>query len=44
MACQVTTPQTARLPLKMTQLPSGPMAKVSSDFLVSYQQQNIYYW
>ena len=32
MACQVTAPQTARLPLKMTELPKGPMAKVSSDF------------
>ena len=32
MACKVTTPQTARLPLKMTELPKGPMAKVSSDF------------
>ena len=32
MACQVTTPQTSRLRLKMTKLPKGPMAKVSSDF------------
>ena len=43
MACQVTTPQTARLPLKikmtelplkikMTELPNRPMAKISSDF------------
>ena len=32
MACQVKTPQTARLPLKMTELQKGPMAKVSNDF------------
>ena len=32
MACQVTTPQTARLPLKMTELPNEAMEKVSSDF------------
>ena len=32
MACQVTTPQTARLPLKMTEKPKRPMAKVSSNF------------
>ena len=32
MACQVTTPQTEKLLLKMTELPSGPMAKVSNDF------------
>ena len=38
MACQVTIPQTAMLPLKMTKLPKGPMAKVSSDFMVPYQQ------
>ena len=31
-ACQVTTPQTARLPLKMTEFPKGPMVKVISDF------------
>ena len=32
MACQVVTPQTLKLPLKMTPLPDGVMEKVAADF------------
>ena len=32
MSCQVATPQTSRMPLKMTPLPAETMEKISTDF------------